>query len=139
MFNEGPGPTQTDLDLARRYDGIERIALLPYAEFITLAPSTRLDDPVDVTIEWGPDRVEKPLPGSALWRAVLESRVARPATPDPAERLIRHQILGSLARFPDLESWWAWVRTGWTAPPRPTPGPEGGRSLRGLLRRFRRR
>jgi len=141
MLNQGPRPTDTDpnADRARQYDGIERIPFLPDAEFITVAPSTSVDDPVDVTIEWAPGHIEKPLPGSALWRAVLESRLAPPATPDPADRLIRHQILGSLARFPDLETWWAWIRTGWTAPPKPASRPRRDRSLRAWLQRFRRR
>ena len=141
MFSRGHGPSQTDpnADLARQYDGIERMPLLAHAEFITLAPSTDPNQPVDVTIAWGLDRVEKPLPGSALWRTVLENRLARQITPDPAERLIRHQILRSLDRYPDLVSWWAWVQNGWTAPPKPTPRPDQRRSLRSLLRRFRRR
>jgi hypothetical protein len=114
-----------DLELLRRYDGAERIERLPLAQFVTLAPSADPDEPVDVTIEWGPTTIEKPLPGSSLWRAVLSARLEQPLTADPAESIIRSQIKSSVERFPDLETWWAWLRTGWTAPPK-----AGERALR---------
>jgi hypothetical protein len=142
MSSQSPGSAASspNADLVRQYDGHERIPQLAHAALITLAPSTDPDEPVDVLIEWSPGQVEKPLPGSALWRAVLEGRLARPVSRDPAERLIRRQVQRSLERFPDLESWWHWVRTGWTAPPKPDS--EAGRrrrTLGGLFRRFRRR
>ncbi len=143
MFSQGPasGPVPSDLnaDLVRRYDGAERVSLLPLARFVTVAPSTDPEEPVDVTIEWNPGWIEKPLPGSALWRAVLEGRLAQPGPPSPVEPVIRRQIAQSLERFPDLESWWAWVRTGWVAPPKPSPSAPRRPGLRALLRRFRRR
>lgn len=140
MFSQDstPAPPVPDADLVRQYDGAERIPLLLLARFVTLAPSTDPRQPVDVTIEWAPDRVEKPLPGSALWRAVLESRLARPMTRDPVERLIRRQIIGSLDCYPDLETWWSGLRQGWTAPPRPERAPDRGRGLRRLLGKLRR-
>lgn len=139
MFNQDSRtPPVLDADLVRQYDGVERIPLLPLARFVTLAPSTDPGQPVDVTIEWAPDRIEKPLPGSALWRAVLEGRLGRPMSRDPLERLVRRQIIASLDRYPDLETWWAGLRTGWTAPPPPDRPRERGLGLRRLLGRLRR-
>jgi hypothetical protein len=114
------------LELLRRHDGAERVAQLPYARLITIAPQAGRDDPVHVTIYWGGGTIEQPFPGSTLWRAVLERRLAEPASADPADpadRVLRAQIEHSLARFPDLETWWRWLRTGWLAPPTPPRAP----------------
>lgn len=117
------------LDLLRRHDGAERIPRLPFAQLITIAPAAAADDPVHVTIIWGPGNVEQPFPGSSLWRAVLDRhlREPRPGPPTPAEPVLRAQIERSLERFPDLDTWWQWLRTGWTAPPTPESERKPGR------------
>ncbi len=125
-------------DLIRRHDGAERVPLLPMAELIIVSPSSDPDQPPDVAIQWNPERLEQPIPGSALWRAVLERRLGAPPNPqDPADRVVRLQIERSLLRFPSLESWWSWLRSGWSAPPRVPPEPARPRRL-GWWRRFRR-
>lgn len=120
--------SHSDRELLRRYDGAERIERLPLAQFVTLAPSTDPDEPVDVTIEWGPSVIEKPLPGSSLWRAVLTERLRYPPTGDRAESIVWAQITRSLERFPDLETWGAWLRSGWTTPPKTSERPPRGSS-----------
>ena len=107
-----------ELALLAQYDGAERIADLATARLIMLAPANATDDPVAVTIQWASGDMERPLPGSALWRATLWRQLAMAGPVDPADDVVRRQIRRSLDRFPDLESWWHWVRTGWTAPPR---------------------
>jgi len=110
---------QLALDLLRRHDGLERVGQLPHARFVAVAPAAGADQPVHVEISWTPDTLEHPFPGSALWRAALTRRLAEPQRDDPADRVLREQIIRSLERFPDLDSWWHWLRTGWTAPPDP--------------------
>lgn len=110
-------PEALALDVLRRHDGAERIPLLGVALLITVAPNDREGDPTVVAIEWSPGRTEHPIPGSSLWRAVLTQRLAEPPSGDPTEPVLRAQIERSLARYPDLETWWHWLRTGWTAPP----------------------
>jgi hypothetical protein len=113
-----------ELALLARYDGAERIPDLGSSRLVMIAPSASADDPVAVTIEWAQGTIERPLPGSALWRAVLERRLEAQRDGDPGAAAVQHQIRRSLERFPDLETWWHWVRTGWTAPPAPeTPRP----------------
>jgi len=122
------------LETLRRHDGAERIPLLPYARLITIAPADREGDPTVVAIHWTLGQVEHPIPGSSLWRAVLRQRLEQPPSDDPAESLLRAQIEHSLARYPDLETWWHWLRTGWTAP----PVVEAPRKHRPWWRRWRR-
>ncbi len=107
------------LELLRRHDGAERVPLLPYARFVAVSPAADEDEPAMVEIEWAPGSVEHPHPGSTLWRAALTNRLSEPAGDDPGETVIRAQIERSLARFPNLDTWWRWLRTGWTAPPKP--------------------
>jgi len=115
------------VDLQRRYDGAERIPLLPHARLVVVSPAETMDDPVYVLVQWTPDSFERPVPGSSLWRAVLARRLAEPISADPADQVLRRQIQGSLERWPDLETWWHWLRTGWTAPPKLTASPAGAR------------
>ena len=119
------------LELLRRYDGAERIPHLPFAQVVLIAPAAGEDDPVHVEIVWSPGAIEHPFPGSSLWRAVLRRHVERPSNGDPRDRVLREQIQRSLQRSPDLESWWHWLRTGWTAPPRPEGSDEGRHAERG--------
>jgi hypothetical protein len=118
------------LELLRRYDGGERISQLPFAQLVSIAPAADEDDPVAVQIVWSPGAIEHPFPGSSLWRAVLERHLDRPPDDGPADRVLRAQIERSLERYPDLESWWHWLRTGWTAPPKPEGARRGKRAER---------
>jgi hypothetical protein len=70
-----------------------------------------------VTICWNPDHWEQPVPGSRLWHAVLDHRLAQLDPELADQRILREEILRTAARYPDLDSWWSWVRSGWTAPP----------------------
>lgn len=102
-------------------DGAERVSSLAMARLVMVSPSNREGAPVHVAIKWAPGVWEQPVPGSSLWHTVLEQRLAAldPSVPD--QRILGGQIRQSRARFPDLESWWAWVRSGWTRPPAPDP------------------
>ena len=103
-------------ELIERHDGADRVALLPLAWLVTVSPSADTAHPVFVDIVWQPGQRQQPVPGSALWRAALQRRLAELKDPDPLERVLRNQIERSVERFPDLESWWRWLRTGWLAP-----------------------
>jgi hypothetical protein len=105
----------------RKYEGRERIPLLPSARLVLVAPSRHRDTPVLVAIEWSPGVWERPLPGSSLWRAALTGHLARQVSGGPAGAVVRAQIEDSLTRFPDLECWWAWLRAGWLCPPPGSP------------------
>jgi len=104
----------------RRFiDGIDRIPLLDFAESVIVGPPTRPDEPALVVIEWTGGRVERPPPGSTLWRAVIARELAPlESADDPPSRERAEQLGASLRRWPDLDTWWTWLRTGWLAPPR---------------------
>ncbi len=119
-------------ELVRRYDGADRIPQLSGARLVVVSAASSADDPVAALIQWTADAFERPAPGSALWRAILERRLAEPPVADPADQVLRDQILRSLERWPNLETWWHWLRTGWTAPPKFTPSSaDAGRRSRG--------
>jgi hypothetical protein len=109
--------------LVAAYDGVDRIALLPKAKLVLVAPGQDTETPVQVTIQWSPASWERPIPGSSLWRAVLTDQLSRLSDTDPADGILRTQIEQCLARFPNLEHWWAWVRSGWLTPPVPEQRP----------------
>ena len=62
--------------------------------------------------------LDRPIPGSTLWRAAVERRLADPSGGGPAEEILRRQLRESLERFPSLEVYWEWVRSGWRSAPR---------------------
>jgi hypothetical protein len=98
-------------EVRRQYDGRERIGLLPFSRFIAIAPAAELDEPVWVFIGWADDFVERPLPGSSIWRAALRRYfdISHDAGPEQEERgPIRSSIEVSLARFTSLEAWLYW-------------------------------
>lgn len=129
-----------DDELVRLHDGAERVPLLPWAELLIVAPSADPQLPPEVAIRWSSERIEQPIPGSALWRAVLQQRLAAAPDPgDPSDRIVRDQIERSLERFPSLESWWSWIRSGWSAPPPPAVAPVPKGWLGRWVGRFRRR
>lgn len=103
----------------RRFiEGVDRVPLLDLAEGVIVGPPRSPDEPPLVLIEWTPAHVERPQPGSVLWRAVIEREIAAPVdNPDPIAFERVEQLRRSLRRWPDLDTWWAWLRTGWLAPP----------------------
>jgi hypothetical protein len=99
-------PILSPAEAYRQYDGEERVPLLPFAHSISWAPPVPMDDdaeqePVYVWIEWAPDVMERPLPGSALWRAALTRVAGRMPEASPV-------IEDDLRRFPDFASWLRW-------------------------------
>jgi hypothetical protein len=100
---------ERDQEILRQYDGVERVALLPYASFIAVVPGTDAEEPAYVFIEWAPDVIERPYPGSAIWRAALERYLAHPRDDDPTYRALRPVVMEGLDRFPSLEAWLRWA------------------------------
>jgi hypothetical protein len=96
-------------DVLQRYDGVERVALLSLAEFVAIAPGTTGDEPVYVFIEWAPQMVERPYPGSAIWRAAIERYLAQPRDGDPTYQALRPVVEDCLRRFPSLDAWLRWA------------------------------
>ncbi|MGH7669053.1 MAG: hypothetical protein ACRENQ_06125 [Gemmatimonadaceae bacterium] len=93
----------------REMDGVERVALLPTAHMVAVAPSVDADDPAYVFIEWTPDLVERATPGSAVWRAALDAYLASDGLhDDPHRDQLRMEITRSLVRFPSLDAWFRW-------------------------------
>lgn len=106
---EQQGQYGTERDRLRQLEGVERIDLLPLAEHVALTPGTLADEPAAVFIEWAPGAVERPFPGTAIWRAVLE-RFLRTARPDDRQwGILRPIIAGNLDRFPSLDAWLRWA------------------------------
>ena len=104
-------------ELLRRHDGAELVPLLESARLIAVAPAQERDAPVYVEILWARG-LDRPIPGSTLWRAAVERRLAEPSGGGPAEEILRRQLRESLERFPSLEVYWEWVRSGWRSAPR---------------------
>lgn len=125
----------------RQIDGVERVPFLSQAPMIAIAPGTAQEDhsegPTYVFIEWAPGIVERPYPGSAIWRAVLERSLdhlddqtrEHAHAPEHAEDAshnggavnrgvwdaesqshdyFRSAIEADLARFQSLEMWFRW-------------------------------
>jgi hypothetical protein len=93
-------------DALREYDGGARVSQLAVAELLLWAPPAPATDfaerePIYVWIEWVPGAVERPLPGTSLWRAALARIADRVPTAAP-------MIEDDIRRFPDFESWLRW-------------------------------
>lgn len=102
----------------RALDGAGRVAWLPLAATVIVGPPREPDQAASVIIEWGPGRVERPVPGSTLWRAVIEREVRRlEEEAGVAAQLLADRLSRAAERWPDIDAWWAWLRTGWLAPP----------------------
>jgi hypothetical protein len=104
----------------RRLDGVERVPVLPFAHMLAVAPAVEPDDPAYVFIEWTPGQVERPIPGSALWRAALNEYLATADPSEPQAPQLRMAVAQSLAHFPSLEAWFRW-RDHDRRPPREPP------------------
>ncbi len=123
----GPPDTPSGLssEQLRSLDGVDRVPLLSSALEVIVGPRTHPDEPAFVIIEWVPGRVEHPIPGSSLWRAAIELELAKLSESNdpngPVGRTLSEQLRQTLRRWPDLETWWLWLRTGWLAPPRRAP------------------
>jgi len=109
----------------RQLDAAERVGWLPYARAVALAPGPPGDEePTYVFIVWALGVVERPCPGSALWRAVLERFLrkehsrARSELPDEAADPVGLAVAADLRRFPSLDAWFAWRDRDRTVPNR---------------------
>jgi hypothetical protein len=103
------GRAAADRAVRHALDGAERVALLPRAAFIAVAPgSTDKDEPPYVFIGWTRDAVERPYPGTTIWRAVLERYLDAPHPDDPGHAIVRTLVGDALARFPSLDAWLWW-------------------------------
>jgi hypothetical protein len=133
------GPQQSPSDLSaeqfRQIDGADRVPFLPFAMVVTVGPGQFPEEPAHVLIEWTPNAVQQPTPGSALWRAAIERELSREKRDEFGEDLLAEQLRASLDRYPMMETWWAWVRAGWTAPPKPARRARRSHPLRWLRRR----
>ncbi|MDE3151236.1 MAG: hypothetical protein KGL93_03220 [Gemmatimonadota bacterium] len=92
----------------REMDGAERVPLLARAHMVALAPPVEGSEPVYVYVEWTPGQIERPVPGSAVWRAVLDAYLAVDHPTQPQESLVRAAVRASRDRFPSLEHWFRW-------------------------------
>jgi len=103
----------------RALDGADRVAWLPLAATVIVGPPREPDEPASVIIEWEPGRVERPVPGSTLWRAAVGREVRRleEEAAGAPEELLADRLSRAAERWPDIDTWWAWLRTGWLAPP----------------------
>jgi hypothetical protein len=94
----------------------ERVPLLPFARMVAFTTGLPNEEPAYVVIEWAPGIVERPYPGTPLWRAVLEQWLAHISAPTSAERpsttpddtLVRQAVCVDLERFPSFEAWLHW-------------------------------
>lgn len=104
----GPlGRAGQDAEVRRAIEGEERVALLPEAELVGVAPGED-DGPPFVVIRWTLDSTERPYPGTAIWRAALERYLEGPVQDASAEWVVRPLIATGLERFPSLEAWLRW-------------------------------
>jgi hypothetical protein len=92
-----------------RLDGVERAPFVPLARLVAVSHGTTVEEPPYVWVEWSPGILERPYPGSAVWRAALQHYLLRPTGNDPAAHLLRPIIAACLERFPTLESWMRWT------------------------------
>lgn len=110
---------ESEQETLRRLDGVERAPLLPYAVLVAIAPGTSVEEPPYVFIEWTPDVIERPYPGSAVWRAALEQYLAHPRDEDPTYRALAPIVAVCLERFPSLDAWLRWADRERTVPDAP--------------------
>jgi hypothetical protein len=108
MDSIAPQVERSESEVLRRLDGVERVALLPYARLVAIAPGRDVQQPVYVFIEWVPGLIERPYPGSAIWRAALEHYLAQPRDGDPTFAALAPIVRACLERFPSLEAWIRW-------------------------------
>lgn len=118
-------------------DSAERVPLLPFARMVAFTTGLPNEEPTYVVIEWAPGIVERPYPGTPLWRAVLERwlvSISAPETvptsaPTSAERpstasddtLLRQAVRVDLDRFPSFEAWLHWRDVTRVVPERSPP------------------
>jgi hypothetical protein len=119
-------PIVSPADARREYDGEARVVWLPCARSLSWAPPAPTADateqePIYVWIEWMSGTVERPFPGSSLWRATLARIADRVPSAAP-------MIEDELRRFPDFESWLHW-RDRERRPPAPPMRDEAPRLL----------
>lgn len=98
----------SEREARHQLEGVERIPFLASAEFLGLTVGADPEEPVTVFIGWTADLVERPFPGTAIWRAALKSFLRAAPTGDPTQPLMRDSAQISLDRFPSLERWLRW-------------------------------
>jgi hypothetical protein len=103
--NYGP---QSQREARRQLEGEERVGRLPAAEFLAVSVGSEPGDPVVVFIGWTPDLTEFAYPGTAIWRAAVESFLRSAPTQDPGNAIVRAEAVESLRRFPSLDRWLSW-------------------------------
>ena len=92
----------------RQLEGEERVAQLPLAEFLAVTVGSEPGEPVVVFIGWRSDLVERAFPGTAIWRAAVESFLRSPPMDDLGNSIVRAAAAESLDRFPSLDRWLGW-------------------------------
>ena len=125
-YDDGQFGGERELRRRQEQDGVDRVAFLPAARCIALAPGKHGGEPVYVWIEWTPGYVEQPLPGSALWHAAIVRYLDAPPTGDRTDPPLRRIAAESLVRFPTMDSYSRWTtdrgRPDRSAPERRWPG-----------------
>lgn len=108
---ESHPPASVDALLVQRkqFDGIHRIALLPQAGAISVAPGCTVGDTVHVMIAWSAVDIEEPYPGTTIWRAVLERFLANAPDDDPVWQTLKPILIADLERFPSLSAYLQWA------------------------------
>lgn len=101
--------TESERVARRHLEGVDRIPFLPFATFVAVVPGIEGAEPPYVCIAWTPNVIERPYPGCAIWRAVLERYLAMPVGDDAASRAVREIVASSLRRYPTLEAWIHWA------------------------------
>lgn len=109
MGESDVGSTRWIAEVSRRQlDGVERAPLVPFAHMLAVAPAVELDEPAYVFIEWTPGQVERPTPGSAVWRAAIYQFLNATDPHEPQELAVRAAIANNLVQFPSLDAWFRW-------------------------------
>lgn len=121
MPASGTSPYESRVDDRRLLDGTDRVPLLSLAQAVAIAPGESAapgpsgGDPTFVFIVWCPGVIERPHPGSAIWRAALERFLASHGTSPACDDggvaesdPVRHAVAADLERFPSLEAWLDW-------------------------------
>lgn len=103
------GLYETERTRREELEGTTRVALLRHALHVALVPGVTACEAPYVFIEWAPGVVERPYPGTAIWRAVLNWYLTAPDNGDPAAPVIGPVVAAALERFSSLEAWLRWT------------------------------
>lgn len=106
---EQRGEHQKEREQRDELEGVERITLLPLARHVAFVPGATAHKPPYVFIDWAPGAIERPYPGTAIWRAVLSQYLTEQSGSDPFSNVIRSIVAESLDRFSSLDAWIYWA------------------------------